>query len=93
MNLGDEAILQVMLTELRRSLPVEITVFSRNPQDTLARHRVERAVPVRELSRGEVTPEIAPLDLFFWVEVESSTMLRLPTTCARWLSRKSWACQ
>jgi polysaccharide pyruvyl transferase CsaB len=64
MNLGDEAILQVMLTELRRSLPVEVTVFSRNPQDTLARHRVERAVPVRELSRGEVTPEIAPLDLF-----------------------------
>jgi polysaccharide pyruvyl transferase CsaB len=64
MNLGDEAILQVMLTELRRSLPVEITVFSRNPRDTLARHRVERAVPVRELSRGEVTPEIAGLDLF-----------------------------
>ena len=64
MNLGDEAILQVMLTELRRSLPVEITVFSHNPQDTLVRHRVERAVPVRELSRGEVTPEIAPLDLF-----------------------------
>ena len=64
MNLGDEAILQVMLTELRRSLPVEITVFSHNPQDTLARHRVERAVPVRELSRGEITPEVAPLDLF-----------------------------
>src|SRR5918999_662595 len=63
MNLGDEAILQVRLTELRRSLPVEITVFSRNPEDTLARHRVERAVPVRELSRGEVLPEIERLDL------------------------------
>jgi polysaccharide pyruvyl transferase CsaB len=64
MNLGDEAILQVMLTELRSSLPVEITIFSHNPQDTLARHRVERAVPVRELSRSEITPEVAPLDLF-----------------------------
>jgi polysaccharide pyruvyl transferase CsaB len=63
LNLGDEAILEVIMTELRRTLPVEITVFSRDPQDTLARHRVERAVPVRELSRGEVLPEIERLDL------------------------------
>jgi polysaccharide pyruvyl transferase CsaB len=62
-NLGDEAILEVIITELRRSLPVEITVFSRDPQDTIARHRVERAVPVRELSRNEVLPEIECLDL------------------------------
>jgi polysaccharide pyruvyl transferase CsaB len=63
LNLGDEAILEVIMTELRRTLPVEITVFSRDPQDTLARHRVERAVQVRELSRGEVLPEIERLDL------------------------------
>ncbi len=63
LNLGDEAILEVIMTELRRSLPVEITVFSRDPQDTLARHRVERAVPVRELSRNEILPEIECLDL------------------------------
>jgi polysaccharide pyruvyl transferase CsaB len=63
LNLGDEAILEVIMTELRRTLPVEVTVFSRDPQDTLARHRVERAVPVRELSRGEVLPEIKRLDL------------------------------
>lgn len=63
LNLGDEAILEVMLTELRRALPVEITVFSRDPTDTLARHQVERVVPVRELSRNEVLPEIARLDL------------------------------
>src|SRR5690606_6676387 len=37
--------------------------FSRNPEDTLTRHRVERAVPVRKLSRGEVLPEIERLDL------------------------------
>jgi polysaccharide pyruvyl transferase CsaB len=63
LNLGDEAILEVIMTELRRHVPVEITVFSRDPQDTLARHRVARAVPVRELSRNEVLPEIEGLDL------------------------------
>src|SRR5690242_7597886 len=38
--------------------------FSRNPEDTLSRHSVERAVPVRQLTRREVTPEIQRLDLF-----------------------------
>jgi polysaccharide pyruvyl transferase CsaB len=64
LNLGDEAILQGIVGQLRRALPVEITVFSRNPEDTLRRHRVERAVPVRKLSRAEVGPEIERLDLF-----------------------------
>lgn len=64
LNLGDEAILEGILGELRVSLPVEVTVFSRNPEDTLARHGVERAVPVREMSREEIRPEIARLDLF-----------------------------
>ncbi|MHB1414472.1 MAG: polysaccharide pyruvyl transferase family protein [Chloroflexota bacterium] len=63
LNLGDEAILRVIVNELRRSVPVEITVFSRNPADTLARHDVERALPVRQLSRQEVRPEVARLDL------------------------------
>jgi polysaccharide pyruvyl transferase CsaB len=63
LNLGDEAILQGIVKELRRSLPVEITVFSRDPDDTLRRHRVERALPVRKLSRDEVLPEIERLDL------------------------------
>jgi polysaccharide pyruvyl transferase CsaB len=64
LNLGDEAILEGIVTELRRALPVEITIFSRNPEDTLARHCVEHAVPVREMSRDEVLPEIERLDLF-----------------------------
>jgi polysaccharide pyruvyl transferase CsaB len=64
LNLGDEAILEAIVTELRRALSVEITVFSRNPEDTLARHRVERAAPVRDMSRDEVIPEIERLDLF-----------------------------
>jgi polysaccharide pyruvyl transferase CsaB len=63
LNLGDEAILQSIVTQLRRDLPVEVTVFSRDAEDTKARHGVERAVPVRKLSRAEVTPEIERLDL------------------------------
>jgi len=64
MNLGDEAILDGIVAQLRESLPVEITVFSRNPEDTLRRHKVERAIPVRELTRKEITPEIQNLDVF-----------------------------
>jgi polysaccharide pyruvyl transferase CsaB len=64
LNLGDEAILQSMLAELRREIPgCEITVFSRDAEDTKKRHQVERAVPVRKLSRAEVTPEVERLDL------------------------------
>ncbi len=43
LNLGDEAIVQCIIRQLRRSLPVEKTVLSRNTKDTRARHRVERA--------------------------------------------------
>lgn len=63
LNLGDEAILQGIITQLRDSLQVEITVFSRDPEDTLARHRVDRALPVRKMSRTEVLPEVQRLDL------------------------------
>ena len=63
LNLGDEAILKGIIKELRRALPVEVTVFSRDVEDTRARHEVERAVPVRKLSRDEVLPEIQRLDL------------------------------
>jgi polysaccharide pyruvyl transferase CsaB len=63
LNLGDEAILAGILSELRRTLPVEITVFSRDADDTKQRHRVERVVPVRKLSRGEALPEVQRLDL------------------------------
>jgi len=62
--LGDEAILDGIISQLRESLPIEITVFSRNPEDTLRRHDVERAISVRELTRKEITPEIQRLDLF-----------------------------
>lgn len=64
MNLGDEAILQSIITQLRASLPVEITVFSRNAEDTKKRHNVEKVIQVRDLTRVEVRPEIQRLDLF-----------------------------
>jgi polysaccharide pyruvyl transferase CsaB len=64
LNLGDEAILRGIITQLRRSVPAEITVFSRDAEDTKQRHEVERVVAVRKLSRDEVVPEIQRLDLF-----------------------------
>ncbi|HEX6114529.1 MAG TPA: polysaccharide pyruvyl transferase family protein, partial [Geminicoccaceae bacterium] len=63
LNLGDEAILEGIVKELRGALPVEITVFSRDAEDTRSRHQVERVVPVRRLSRDEVLPELQRLDL------------------------------
>ena len=67
LNLGDEAILQSMIEQLRREIPdADITVFSRDADDTKRRHKVERAVPVRKLSRAEVAPEIERLDLLLF---------------------------
>jgi polysaccharide pyruvyl transferase CsaB len=66
LNLGDEAILQSIVAQLRKDLPVEITVFSRDPEDTKRRHGVERAVPVRRMSREEIKPEVERLDLLIF---------------------------
>lgn len=63
LNLGDEAILKSIITQLRASLPVEITVFSRNAEDTLRRHDVEHAVPVRDLTREESKTVVSDLDV------------------------------
>jgi polysaccharide pyruvyl transferase CsaB len=62
-NLGDEAILGVIIRELRRALPVEIVVFSRDASDTRARHAVD-AVTTRDLSRSEARRLVDSLDLF-----------------------------
>lgn len=64
-NLGDEAILSGIVAELRAALPAaRLTVFTRDAEDTLARHGVEHAVAARELSREEARREVAGLDLF-----------------------------
>lgn len=64
MNIGDEAILEAIVTQLRDALPVEITVFTRNPEDTLRRHHVDHAVPIRDLGREEARAEVERLDAF-----------------------------
>ncbi len=62
-NLGDEAILAGIIAKLRASLPVELTIFSRNPDDTVDRHHVERSVAIRRLTRREAREEVRRLDL------------------------------
>jgi polysaccharide pyruvyl transferase CsaB len=63
LNLGDEAILQVIVTGLAAAAPIELTIFSRNANETRERYPTARVVPVRDLSRGEVLPEVERLDL------------------------------
>ncbi len=64
LNLGDEAILQSIIAELRRDVPgVELVVFSRNAEDTRRRHAVEHAVDARRISRSEARSIVRELDL------------------------------
>ncbi len=63
LNIGDEAILEVMLRELRSVVDADVVVFSRNPEDTERRHNV-RAVPIREMDKEAVMRELKDLDLF-----------------------------
>src|SRR5512146_1733773 len=64
LNLGDEAILEGILGQLRATVPADVTVFSRVPSHTLATHDVQRAIAPRSLTRREIVPEIKDLDLF-----------------------------
>jgi polysaccharide pyruvyl transferase CsaB len=52
-----------MIAKLRASLAIELTVFSLDPDDTLERHRVERSVAIRRLTRREAREEVKRLDL------------------------------
>ena len=64
LNVGDEAILTVAISELRSVMPeAEIVVFSRNVADTRERHDVDRVVPAREAMRAEIQSEVKRLDL------------------------------
>jgi polysaccharide pyruvyl transferase CsaB len=63
LNLGDEAILESMVRQLRASVPAEITVFTRDVEDTLRRHDVDHAVPIRGMTREEARAEVEKLDL------------------------------
>jgi polysaccharide pyruvyl transferase CsaB len=64
LNVGDEAILTVMLEQLRQAIPgVEITVFTRSVGHTRANHQVERVIDARESLRDELVEEVERLDL------------------------------
>lgn len=82
LNLGDEAILKVMVTELRRALPVEITVFTRDAENTRRNHDVDHVVQARDLPRNEALKVIKTLDLLILggggilYDAEAETYLR-----------------
>ena len=63
LNLGDEAILESIVRQLRASVPAEITVFTRDSEDTLNRHDVNNAVLIRQMTRDEARAEVEKLDL------------------------------
>lgn len=63
LNLGDEAILKVIVTELRRTMPVDITVFSRNADNTRRNHQVDHVVQARDVARLEILHILKQLDL------------------------------
>lgn len=63
MNLGDEAILEGILSELGPDLARDVTVLSRNPEDTVARHDVARAIAPRSMTRKEMRAELERIDL------------------------------
>ena len=63
MNMGDEAILQSIISQIRSSIKAEIVVFSRDPEDTLKRHKVEKSIAIRDLSRKESELEVMDLDI------------------------------
>ncbi|MEU5905446.1 polysaccharide pyruvyl transferase family protein [Micromonospora sp. NPDC047527] len=63
-NLGDEAILTGLLTDLRTQEPnARIIVFSRNPDHTRAAHPDVEAVPWEGVSRTDSALVLAQLDL------------------------------
>jgi hypothetical protein len=45
------------------SIPAEITVFTRDVDDTLRRHDVDHAIPIRGMTREEARGEVEKLDL------------------------------
>lgn len=63
MNLGDEAILEGILTELGPALAANVTVLSRNPDDTRARHGVARVIAPRTMTKTEMRAELEGMDL------------------------------
>lgn len=77
-NLGDEAILQSIVTQLRARVSAEITVFTLDAGDTMLRHDVDHAIVTVDLTREELSAEVQNYDFMilggggvlfdYWVE-------------------------
>ncbi|RJQ80115.1 MAG: polysaccharide pyruvyl transferase [Desulfobacteraceae bacterium] len=82
LNLGDEAILTAIIAQLRHAMPIEITVFSRDADNTRKHHAADHVVQARELSRYETIQVLKKLDLFILggggilYDAEAETYLR-----------------
>ncbi len=63
LNLGDEAILEVILEHLKKKWQADVVVFSRNPDDTQQRHKV-RSVSLHKMHKDDACKELRELDLF-----------------------------
>src|SRR5690606_15820126 len=64
LNMGDEAILQSIVGQIKESFNAHITVFSKNPEDTLSRHNVDKSFDIKKHSRNDTRHEIESLDIF-----------------------------
>jgi len=64
LNVGDEAILTCLVQGIGAQVPgAQLVIYSRNAEHTRENYDVDKVVPVRELTREEVTPDIEELDL------------------------------
>src|SRR3989344_2860184 len=64
-NLGDEAILQSIITQIKdSSSSFHITVLTHDSEDTLIRHNVDKVLVTHKMSQTEVREEIKKLDVF-----------------------------
>jgi polysaccharide pyruvyl transferase CsaB len=64
LNVGDEAILACIIAELRRTVAdAAIVVLSRDAEHTRTHHDVDHVIPARRVSRQNLGPMLAELDL------------------------------
>lgn len=90
LNMGDEAILTVIVSELRRRIPgVRLVVFSRNAPHTIEHHDVEAVVDARTSSRSELADALSGLALLLLggggllYDSEASSYLHVVRTAQR----------
>lgn len=80
-NLGDETALQRVIARFRVFVPMDMMVFSQDPEDAFQRHGVEPSAPVSSLTSEKIAPETPQLGLLgfkkasFWYDGEGKAHL------------------